>query len=274
MDLHRKMFTKSYGLPIESDEVAVEFACRYCVVLFQHVVGGAMALPSVLGWQTGLASSLACHGALCEAGWEVQDMVSRLWSVLSGDEQEKKKNPPTIFALVCLHHAMGLAMTIPMNLLYHDNVYYHEFVFLLQCASAFAMIMQSFGYTLDVKTADGLRWMKLSVSVTWLAIVWSRGVRYIVVGMELLRQSSRDGNMRMFCIGVVVLGAMGVMNGIFFVDATTKLRKFLPMSHIPAQEEHIVDSAEPKETLPCLIGQEDAASRRCLDRAAIKRKAA
>merc|ERR1719181_857416 len=106
--------------------------------------------------------ALARHGALCEAGWELQDAFTRAYEVLFGGEKGKLLNPTPVLVFWAFHHTMGLSMVIPMNLVYPDLAYYHELVFLLQFASFVAMMFQHYGYTLDVKTKSGLNMMKIS----------------------------------------------------------------------------------------------------------------
>merc|ERR1712232_434435 len=115
-------------------------------IIVQHLLGGLLCLPSLVSSAGAVFSSLACHGALCEAGWELQDIVTRVSQRLCQGEKGKRQNPGSLLAVLCVHHAMGLSMVIPMNLLYHDDKHYHEFVFLLQAAAFAAMMLQSYGY--------------------------------------------------------------------------------------------------------------------------------
>merc|ERR1712023_514681 len=123
---------------------------------------------------------MACHGALCEAGWELQDILSRISQRLFQGEKGRNENPLSLLAILFVHHAMGLSMVVPMNLLYHDNKYYHEFVFLLQAAAFAAMMLQSYGYTLDVKTRKGLSQMIVTIIMSSLLILYSRVLRFAV----------------------------------------------------------------------------------------------
>merc|ERR1712187_162434 len=124
-------------------------------------------------------------------------------------------------------HAMGLLMVIPMNLFYHDNKYYHEFVFLLQAAAFVAMMLQSYGYTLNVQTEEGLSKMRVTVIISWALILHSRILRFAFVGYRLTQTFYADGNHKMFALGSVVFSLMGLFNVAVFIDATSKLNKFV-----------------------------------------------
>merc|ERR1719443_1213451 len=111
---------------------------------------------------------------------------------------------------------MGLSMVIPMNLLYHDDKDYHEFVFLLQAAAFAAMMLQSYGYTLNVKTKKGLFTMRGTIIISWVIILYSRILRFGIVGYRLTETFYMHGNQKMLVVGSVVLASMALFNlGIF-----------------------------------------------------------
>lgn len=116
-----------------------------------------------------------------------------------------------------------------MNLYYADNRDYHEFVFLLQVAAFVAMSLQSYGYTLNVKTKAGLFKMKVSIAVSWLTILYSRVVRFAIVGYRLANTFYVDGNLGMLYVGSFALILMALFNFMIFLDATQKLVKFAKM---------------------------------------------
>merc|ERR1712039_545268 len=129
---------------------------------------------------------------------------------------------------------MGLSMAIPMNIMYGDSRHYHEFVFLLQFASLIAMSSQSYGYTLDVKTASGLKQMKACVTVTLVTLLWSRLFRYAFIGYNLLSTFIADGNTAMTYGGGFALGLMGLLNALYVLDAFGKFIKFIIMKPVAA----------------------------------------
>mmetsp|Transcript_65800 Transcript_65800/g.198723 ORF Transcript_65800/g.198723 Transcript_65800/m.198723 type:complete len:351 (+) Transcript_65800:81-1133(+) len=223
----RKVLFVDFG-----EEEAFSFGCQFLAVAVQHGVGGGLCLPSLLapaGRPGGLAASLARHGALCEAGWELQDLVVRVCQALFTREG-RKMNPPALLASVAAHHALGLGMVVPMNLALGEDPHYHEFVFLLQFAALTAVAFQQFGFTLDVRTSSGLRQMKACLAGVWAVILWSRILRYGVVACRLLRVLRGGSSRAMLAGGCASVLAMAVLNVSFFVDGTLKLLKFARMS--------------------------------------------
>ena len=225
-----KQSLKAMEIEFRNDHDVFVWACGFLAIAFQHFVGGALCLPSVLGLgHISTQCALACHGAMCEVGWEVQDTLRSLTEVLLGGEEGKAKNPAPILVLKAIHHVLGLSMVIPMNLYYSESAEYHEFIFLLQFAAAIAIACTNYGYTLNVKTADGLAKMKVVVTVTWIVMVYSRVTRFAIVGWSLL--GLLRNNHMMYYAGLGALCLMCVFNILITVDATSKLVKFVQMHH-------------------------------------------
>jgi len=236
--LSQATFKNGYGIDFTLEK-AFEFGCLFFSILAQHGVGGLLCMPSALGlslpagWPT--VATLAAYGALCEVGWEIQDGIERIYQ-LAFLPDGAELNPPALRVIILLHHAMGLGMVLPMNVYYPTNAYYHELVFLLQFAALVAMGAQQMGYLLDVKSASGLRTMKVYVTLTWVTLLWSRVLRYNYVCYSLLCEFYSSGNMALFWGGLSVTVAMSLINLLFFMDATGKLTKFLPMSYTQETE--------------------------------------
>lgn len=230
LQLNKQFFKNSLFTVFSSDADAFDFACLFQTILVQHLLGGLLCLPSTLGFEGRIVTALACHGALYEAGWALQDIVSRTHQRLLQGEKGKGLNPLPLLLVVVVHHAMGQSMAIPMNLYYADNRDYHEFVVLLQLAAFVAMSLQSYGYTLNVKTKTGLLKMKVSITISWLTILYSRDVRFAIVGYRLAKTFYVDGNMTMLYAGSFALLLMALFNTMIFLDATQKLLKFAKMS--------------------------------------------
>lgn len=231
VNLNDKTARASFFIHFKTKAEVFEFACLFLAILSQHAVGGILCVPSLVGVSGSAVAAMACHGGLCEAGWELQDCLVRIYQILFGGESGKAKNPPALMVIFGLHHAMGLSMVIPMNIVYRDNVYYHELVFLLQGAAFVAMASQNYGYTLDVKTASGLTQMKVCTGVTLATMLWSRALRYAMIGYKLITAMHADGNSKMLCMGAVVLGLMGLLNILFVLDSIGKFVKFMKMHH-------------------------------------------
>lgn len=242
---NRKTFKKSYLIDFKTQEQAFAMACSAIMTCMQHIVGGILCIPAVIGMTGTTVSSLACHCGICEVGWELQDITSRLCQIVFGGQDGRAKNPLAVMILMGIHHTMGLGLVIPMNVYYHDNPYYHELLFNLQFAAGVALGMQSWGYTLNVKTPDGLLKMKASVIFVWLTMMWSRVVRYCPISYSLLRTFWANGHHAMLYGGVVVIVCMGLINVLMVADATKKLLKFLRMRPSAPAEKVDNDAKEP-----------------------------
>jgi hypothetical protein len=93
IDMTAKTFESAYFIKFGTKEETYEFACSMLAIISQHAVGGALCLPSMLGGSGSMVAALACHGGLCEAGWELQDAFERAYQILFGTKQGKAKNP-------------------------------------------------------------------------------------------------------------------------------------------------------------------------------------
>jgi hypothetical protein len=198
------------------------------------------------GFSGPVAWALVRHGALCEAGWEFQDILQRAWQVKFGGEDGKAKNPSSLLAAVALHHALGLCMVIPMNLAYGGHPCYHELVFLLQGAAFFALLMQNYGFTLDVHTSAGLHQMRLGAISVFAVLCWSRLYRYWAIGYQLMCTLYADGNVVILSVAGPGLVLMGIFNVVLVGDAFGKCRKFMRM-RLPLQDTktiHVATNAE------------------------------
>lgn len=231
VSLQRTTAEKSFFIILDTDEAYYELACRMLGVVAQHLIGGALCFPSAYGPPSELAYSFARHGALCEMGWELQDLLVRGWQCTFGGTEGRAKNPAGLLLILGLHHCMGCSLVIPLNLYYPRNRHIHEAVCLLQGAAAVALLMQNYGYTLDTSTRAGLLRMKFSVGFVWLVVLWSRVLRFTYLFFVLVPMLLVDGNALLSAGAVAVVLAMGYVNFIFFADATRKLLKFGALRH-------------------------------------------
>ena len=112
--LNRSTFKKAFFVDFKTDEEAFDFACLFLGIIAQHATGGALCAPALFGvGNAAVAVTLANHGALCEVGWELQDVATRAYQVLFGGASGKAKNPLPLLIIIAIHHSMGLAMAIP-----------------------------------------------------------------------------------------------------------------------------------------------------------------
>ena len=62
------------------------------------------------GWR----STLACLGALCEVGYEAQDLFLRVaWATMG---THKYDNPPMLMIITIIHHSMATSLAVPFAL--------------------------------------------------------------------------------------------------------------------------------------------------------------
>jgi len=211
-------------------EQTIQNICELLVNLIQHAIGGALCIPVLINGNLGLsfstAAALARHGALTEVGYEVMDLVTRIYQITLGGPEGKIKNPKALFIGVCIHHFMGISMVLPMNIYYSDNYWYFYLVFLLQFAAAVALGSQQYGFTLDVSNKAGLLKMKIAVTLTFFVMWYSRAIAYVYVIGELLI-TFWDQSIGFFVAGCVANLAMLMINLIFVCESTEKFKKYI-----------------------------------------------
>ena len=118
---------QAFFVDFKTTEEAFDFACLFVGIITQHAIGGALCCASVFNLASvSLATTLAGHGAMCEVGWELQDVVVRAYQLVFGGSGGKAKNPTPLLVILAIHHSMGLGMAIPMNLSFASEPYYHE----------------------------------------------------------------------------------------------------------------------------------------------------
>ena len=81
---------------------AFDLAVMTQTVLAQHAVGGLLCVPSLVVGVTPMSSALVRQGAMCELGWEVQDVVCRAYQIILGGRQGRRVNPlPLVVSRSC-----------------------------------------------------------------------------------------------------------------------------------------------------------------------------
>ena len=230
--LTQQSLQSAFGIALDKEE-SDAWGFEMVGIQLQHGVGGLLALPAVLGWfSPQVRVALAIHGALCEAGWELQDGLWRLYAVTLGDAQERARNPPALLKFIVLHHLLGLSMVLPLNMVLRENALYHEGVWLLQGAAFFAIGAQTYSYTLDTRTVRGVWKMRAAVSFVFSVYLYTRIVRFSVIVLSVLALLY-DTSVPLFAVGLVAALGMGHINVVFVTEAGSKVRKFwlLPASH-------------------------------------------
>ena len=234
LHFNRESFKKLINWDIGDDEEEqVKIVSEWEAGMSQHFFGGMLCLPLAIGLDPmlpfGIATAMACHGSLSEIGSEIGDMVKRCYEIIFKGEEGRRKNPMNIMIILLMHHSCACCMVIPMNIFYRDNPYYAEISMLLQLAAFIAFVCQQYGFTLSMETHEGLRNMKISLSINLLIIIWSRVIRFAVLLQILLMTMWEDKNWFVLKFAVAPLICMTLFNVLVLMDSSMKFAKFMPM---------------------------------------------
>jgi len=126
------------------------------VVMFQHVVGSLLCVPSLMGvGDTSWASSLAALGLMSEMGYEVGDLLFNMIIYRIFFEDERKRAPPIFLIFGLIHHSLATCLGLPMVLSYRQLKPLHWITFDLQMAGATAPLTE-FTKTRDLSKPNEL----------------------------------------------------------------------------------------------------------------------
>jgi len=197
-------------------------------VIVQHFAGALLCLPSLLGCASApVASALACHGALIEVGWEIQDSLMRIKEMTWDGEAGRRRNPTKLVVPMFMHHVLAQILVVPMNLYYHDCKLYHEAIFVLQGIAVFSYACQHFGYTCDINVAKELRQLRVATTASLVAITWSRGIHSTYLWYALLTLIYSEGRHALFWVAVFPVICMSLFNAIMVMDCCQKFSKIV-----------------------------------------------
>lgn len=239
--LNKQWLLEGFGITGVGKEAA-GFTGAYIttICLTQHSVGGLLCLPALcnyygytglanyFGISPGLAIFMAKQGAMCEAGWELSDVIFRTYHKwILGDHVGQ---PDALVMTFFLHHIMGLSMVVPMCTFDGGNPYFIEGVFLLQFASGMGTVLQEFGYLLDIRKASDLCWMKIYVAINVIVQVYARAIRFLMLFYSIVGYYLFFGNYGMLFGSVFGAFFMGLFNAAVAGDAIKKTMKYLPMT--------------------------------------------
>ena len=148
---------KEFGWTMSDDEIWLMY-CEMIVIGLQHLIGGFLILPALLGLgDPAVAHKLAMVGALSEVAYDAWDIARVLYKHcvqgnLPGGRQA------LVFML--LHHQLSIALVLPMNVHYSTNRAYLHSVFNLMGAGGFALFVSHAGQMLDLRTRRDLLAMR------------------------------------------------------------------------------------------------------------------
>lgn len=236
-DLNQRMAKEGYGV-VFSHDVCMENGCDTIAYCAQHLAGATLALSAVLlkffelpGMTPAVAFALLRHGALCEVGWEVSDLLLRFYQLAFQGATGKAKNPPVLVIAMAVHHIMGLLMVVPMNIFFPNNYWYSSLVFVLQSAAAVGLGAQQYGFLLDISSSSGLKRMKFCVTVSFFGMWLGRVFAYFFIIFNLL-VDIHTMSRQLFYLGCVSALFMSLINLAFAADATKKFIKYIGMVEV------------------------------------------
>lgn len=241
--LNKQMFLSQFKVSFSQEVAAWMGAQLVSICLIQHVIGASLCVPAVfpgvanyLGISPALAVFMVKQGAMCEAGWELSDTVYRIFQKWVQGRHDLQPN--SLMVLCFIHHSMGMCMVVPMCAFDGGNPYFHETVFLLQGAAGIALGTQQAGFLLDIRESCDLLKMKAISLFTFLCMIWSRGIRYLMIlyAMVTYYRAFEMYNWVYACIFFASI--MGLLNILFIVDATSRALKYLPMTTADAIKDH------------------------------------
>jgi len=162
-------------------------------------------------------------------GWEIQDLISRCHEILFGGERGRKLNPLSLMLTLVAHHSAACTAVIPMNIYYPNSRDWHEGFCIVQIGSFVLLFMQQYGYTLDVHTRDGLKKMKIAISISFFTCLWTRVLRYSWILKSMYDGFVEDGNWVFISLGAGPSLLLSIFNFVVMKDASQKFSKFVSM---------------------------------------------
>uniref|UniRef100_A0A7S3LKS8 TLC domain-containing protein n=1 Tax=Aplanochytrium stocchinoi TaxID=215587 RepID=A0A7S3LKS8_9STRA len=229
IELADKSLRAALKTEFDSLEKSYEYTCLVGGILVQHSLGGALCFPSAFGLDfvsSSVAGALARHGALMEAGWELQDGLDKFYQVFI--KNDWSMNSSKSLRLIAFHHATGLSLVIPMNMFYGYNVLYHKGVFLMQGVSAWALFAQYYAFTLDLSKRFDLVQMKIISVGVFLAMFYGRIIGFICISLELIPILYSE-NLLLLSVAVAVSILMQSLNYNFILENYRKMVKYAKM---------------------------------------------
>jgi len=154
-------------------------------VYLQHIVGGLLCLPAVIGiGNEATASSLACLGVLSEVGYEIEDLITWLCRRYLSP-RGKERVPDGFLSFIVAHHSLTTTMGFPMVLRYRNLKTLHLICFDLQFAGAVVMMVQEYTKLLDITIPKELRKFQCCNFFALVVALWTRGVYFAYLSASL-----------------------------------------------------------------------------------------
>jgi hypothetical protein len=230
----RQRLASANGVELDAD-YAYSFSLEKLGVALQHGLGALLQLPALLGLVSPeLGAALACHGALTEVGWELQDLACRMYGHYLGGAVGRSRNPATLVRYTVLHHALGLTLVVPLNCYLRGQHFFRLGVFTLMGNASFSLLLQSVSFALDVETASGLAKMQLVSLLVFAVMLVMRGYLFVLVLCSAVPVVWAAAPLPAFGLALAAASAMAYINFIMTRDAARKVIKYWLHSPTPA----------------------------------------
>ncbi len=249
----RQRLASANGVELDAD-YAYSFSLEKLGVALQHGLGALLQVPVLLGLGSAeVGTALACHGALTEVGWELQDLMCRLHGHYLGGAVGRSRNPAALVRYTILHHALGLTLVVPLNCYLRGQPFFQLGVFALMGNASFSLMLQSASFALDVKTARGLAKMKFLSLLVLATMLVMRGYMFALVMRIAVPVVWAAAPLPAFCFAFAAATAMAYINFIMIRDATRKVAKYWTLSSAPVPASASIVSAPPTSLLTCAL---------------------
>lgn len=93
--------------------------------------------------------------------------------------------PDAICVLFIVHHSLTTILGVPMILFYRDNKSLHWLCFNLQFAAALALGVGEYLKHLDISKQSNLRQFKILNCFAMVAMIWTRGIHWTYLCIDL-----------------------------------------------------------------------------------------
>lgn len=244
-------FKKGCGFEEHERHIVSDIVVYFNCVFAQHAVGALLCVPSLLASSPSpVASALACHGALAEVGWEIQDTLVRAKQIVCDGKAGRKHNPVKMVVFLLMHHVLAQCLVLPMNVCYHDCRLYHEAVFVLQGVAVVSLVCQHFGYTCNSDDYAELLQLRVATAASLIIMFWSRIIHSTYLWYAMLTMIHADERMLLFKVAVIPIISMTLFNFMMVADCFSKFRKFALQA--PSAEDQ--SDVKEKSANPTLLG--------------------
>lgn len=215
-----------------SERVALESFTWVITMCITHICSATLMIPVILrGWEgAGSWGQLFfALGTLSEVGFDLYDGPKLFLLAFFADHFPKLGGavPVATFVLVGgLHHSTVLSLTIPMNLKYIYLPAYHWIAFSLLFSAGVCYIAGHYKFTVDAKSAEGLKTCKLIVLLQFVMNYLSRLFIFFPAAYLALRTFSANGDSAYLYGGGIGMLGLGLYNLAVLADATKTMIKW------------------------------------------------